>query len=68
MPTRPVRLTRIEKLTPSHWGFVLHPTKGWRKPSVRSAHAQSVTAEIRAGMRLWSSHAFADVLRSEGLI
>lgn len=46
----------------------LHPTKGWRYPSIRSAHAQLVTAEIRKGLRRWSSHAFADMLKFERIV
>lgn len=65
---RRVKLTRIEKLNPAYWGYVLHPTKGWRKPSVRSGHASAVRTEIRTGNRPWSSDAFKAMLAAEGII
>lgn len=51
------------------WGTrYMHPTKGWRYPSIRAAHATAIVAEIKAGLRPWSSHAFADMLKAEGII
>lgn len=37
--------------------FVLHATKGWRPISVRRSQAQLITAEIRRGMRSFTSDA-----------
>ena len=42
---------------------ILHPTKGWRHPSVKSAHAHAITFEVRRGLRPWSSVALREILK-----
>jgi hypothetical protein len=39
---------------------VLHPTKGWRRISVRRSVAALITAEVRKGMRPFSSVAMKE--------
>jgi hypothetical protein len=38
----------------------LHPTKGWRSISVKRSHAAQITAEIKRGLRPWSSVAMRE--------
>jgi hypothetical protein len=38
----------------------LHPTKGWRPLSERRSHAALITAEIKRGLRPWSSRAMQE--------
>jgi hypothetical protein len=42
----------------THW---LHPTKGWRPLSERRSHAALLTAEIKRGLRSWSSHTIQEL-------
>lgn len=44
-----------------HGGF-LHPTKGWRSMSAKRSVAALITAEVKTGMRAFSSLALREAL------
>ena len=57
----PAKRTVLDTFNDRATDRVLHPTKGWRRVSVKRSMAQLITAEVRKGMRPFSSVAMKEV-------